>query len=325
MVKIIPLSVAPMMDYTDRHFRAVLRRLTRRTLLYTEMITAQAILRGDRAKLLDFDPMEKPLVLQLGGDDPQSLAQCAQIGADWGYDQINLNVGCPSDRVQNGRFGACLMARPERVAECAAAMMAQVSLPVTVKHRVGVDDQDSYENLRRFVETVAQGGCRHFIVHARKAWLQGLSPKENRTIPPLRYDFVYRLKQDFPHLAIEINGGIDNLTDVQAHLTQTDGAMIGRAAYEDPYLFAAADRVIFHSAEPSPSRRAVVEALIPYCESHLAQGGRLHSVSRHLLNLFKGQPGSRRWKRYLSEQVPQPGAGPEVLLRALAQIDYPED
>lgn len=318
---IIPLSIAPMMDYTDRHFRAVLRGLTRQTLLYTEMITAQAILRGDRAKLLDFDPVEKPLVLQLGGDDPQALAQCAQIGADWGYDQINLNVGCPSDRVQNGRFGACLMARPERVAECVAAMSSQVALPVTVKHRIGIDDQDRYEDLRRFVETVAQGGCRHFIVHARKAWLQGLSPKENRTVPPLRYDFVYRLKEDFPHLAIEINGGIHHLKDVQAHLTRTDAAMIGRAAYEDPYLFAAADQVIFHSAEPSPSRRAVVESLIPYCERHLAQGGRLHTVSRHLLNLFKGQPGSRRWKRYLSEQVPQPGAGPEVLLQALAHAE----
>ena len=316
-----PLSIAPMMDYTDRHFRYVMRQLTRHTLLYTEMITTQAILHGDRRKLLDFSPQEKPLVLQLGGDDPQDLAECAHIGQDWGYDAINLNVGCPSERVQTGNFGACLMAVPAQVARCVEAMGSRVTLPITVKHRLGIDHQDSYAQLAHFVGTVAQGGCRHFIVHARKAWLQGLSPKENRTVPPLRYDWVYRLKADFPQLGIEINGGITTLEATQAHLTQVDGVMIGRAAYENPYWLAGVDAAIFGDSAPSPSRAMVVEALLPYCEQWLAQGGRLHSISRHLLNLFKGQPGSRVWKRYLSENVFKSEAGLHTLSQALALVE----
>jgi tRNA-dihydrouridine synthase A len=316
-----PLSIAPMMDYTDRHFRYVMRQLTRHTLLYTEMITTQAILHGDRQKLLDFSPQEKPLVLQLGGDDPQSLAECAHIGQDWGYDEINLNVGCPSERVQTGNFGACLMAVPAQVARCVEAMSCRVTLPITVKHRLGIDHQDSYAQLAHFVATVAQGGCSHFIVHARKAWLQGLSPKENRTVPPLRYDWVYRLKEDFPQLGIEINGGITTLEATQAHLTQVDGVMIGRAAYENPYLLAGADAAIFGDSAPPPSRTMVVKALFPYCEQWLAQGGRLHSISRHLLNLFKGQAGSRLWKRYLSENVFKPEAGLQTLSQALAMVE----
>jgi len=316
-----PLSIAPMMDYTDRHFRYVMRQLTRHTLLYTEMITTQAILHGDRQKLLDFSPQEKPLVLQLGGDDPHSLAECAHIGQEWGYDEINLNVGCPSERVQTGNFGACLMAVPAQVARCVETMSSRVTLPITVKHRLGIDHQDSYGQLAHFVSTVAQGGCRHFIVHARKAWLQGLSPKENRTVPPLRYDWVYRLKEDFPQLGIEINGGIATLESIQAHLTQVDGVMIGRAAYENPYWLAGVDAAIFGDSAPLPSRTMVVKALFPYCEQWLAQGGRLHSISRHLLNLFKGQPGSRLWKRYLSENVFKSEAGLHTLSQALAMVE----
>ncbi|MBR8831963.1 MAG: tRNA-dihydrouridine(20/20a) synthase [Chroococcopsis gigantea SAG 12.99] len=311
------LSVAPMMDYTDRHFRYFLRLITKHTLLYTEMITALAILHGDRDKLLGFSIEEKPLSLQLGGDNPQHLALCAKIAQDMGYDEVNLNVGCPSSRVKDGNFGACLMAKPERVAEAIALMRESVSIPVTVKHRIGIDDRDSYEDMLDFVTTVSQSGCRRFIVHARKAWLQGLNPKENRTIPPLRYEDVYRLKRELPHLEIEINGGILTLEAADKHLTFVDGVMIGRAAYDNPYLFASADNIFYADTSIPLSREEVVEKMLPYIESWLGKGYRLHSISRHLLQLFSGQPGAKAWKRYLSENVHPAGAGVEVIKEAL--------
>lgn len=314
------LSVAPMMDRTDRHFRYLMRQITGRTLLYTEMITTQAIIHGDRPKLLDFDPAEHPISLQLGGDNPAELAACAKVGADWGYDEINLNVGCPSPRVQQGNFGACLMTQPELVADCIAAMRGAVNIPVTVKHRIGVDDQDSYEDLCRFIETVAQTGCTRFSVHARKAWLQGLSPKENRTVPPLRYGDVYRLKQDYPHLWIEINGGITTLEDTQQHLTQVDAVMIGRAAYDHPYLFATVDRDIYGEDVEPKTRHEIVEAMLPYIETHHAQGVKLHSISRHMLSLFLGQPGTKAWKRYITEAGRGDRVGTEIIEQALALI-----
>ncbi len=314
-----PLSVAPMMDRSDRHFRYFMRQLTRRTLLYTEMVTTAAILHGDRAKLLDFHPAEKPLVLQLGGDDPKALAECARIGEDWGYDEINLNVGCPSDRVQNGNFGACLMAQPHRVADGVAAMKNAVTLPVTVKHRIGIDDRDRYEDMAQFVSIVATAGCQRFIVHARKAWLQGLSPKENRTVPPLRYSDVYRLKQDFPHLFIDINGGITDLGEVKEHLKSVDAVSIGRAAWDNPYLFARADREIFGEDAVPPSRREVVEAMLDYCDRALATGVRLNSIVRPMLQLFAGVPGTKAWKRYLSENAHRPGSDAGILREALAR------
>lgn len=312
-----PLSIAPMMDHTDRHFRYFLRQLTQHTLLYTEMITVQALLHGDRHKLLDFDPAEHPVSLQLGGDDPQLLADCARIGADWGYDEINLNVGCPSDRVQSGNFGACLMAQPSLVADCVATMQKAVKIPVTVKHRIGIDDQDSYEHLVNFVKIVSASGCQRFSIHARKAWLQGLSPKENRTIPPLRYDWVYRLKQEFLHLWIEINGGITSIEQIQQHLTQVDGVMIGRAAYENPYLFATVDRDIYQTTQTVPTRAEIVDRLVPYVETCLSQGVRLNQISRHLLSLFNGVAGAKTWRRLLSDSRRLSTSGPELLQHAL--------
>lgn len=308
-----------MMDRTDRHFRYLMRQITRHTLLYTEMVTSAAILHSDLDRLLGFSLAEKPLALQVGGDRPQDLARCAQIAADLGYDEINLNVGCPSDRVQNGNFGACLMAQPERVADCVAAMHEAAPLPVTVKHRIGIDDRDRYEDMVQFVETVAAAGCARFTVHARKAWLQGLSPKENRDIPPLRYGDVYRLKQDFPHLVIEINGGIQTLDQAQTHLTHVDAVMMGRAAYDHPYLFAEADCRFYDDTTDPPTREAVIAAMLPYIEAWVTQGGKLHQITRHLLQLFNGQSGSRAWKRHLTEQSSQIGAGPEVVLDALRQ------
>lgn len=316
----VPISIAPMMDRTDRHYRYMMRQITRRTLLYTEMVTAQAILHGDRDRLLGFTPSESPLVLQVGGDDPQMLATCAQIAADFGYDAINLNVGCPSDRVRSGNFGACLMTQPDRVAEGVAAMMAVSTLPISVKHRIGVDELDRYEDMVNFVGTVAQTGCRHFTVHARKAWLQGLSPKDNRTIPPLRYGDVYRLKQDFPHLWIEINGGFTDLGAVAEQLTHVDGVMVGRAAYDNPYLFSAVDQRFLASGEPPFSRQQVVEALLPYIDRWMHQGLKLSKITRHMLMLFAGQPGSRLWKQILTEQSCKPGAGVDVVQRALAAV-----
>ena len=315
-----PLSVAPMMDRTDRHFRYLMRKITRYTLLYTEMITTQAIVHGDRHKLLDFSPEEKPLVLQLGGDNPQELAECARIAQNWGYDEVNLNIGCPSPRVQNGNFGACLMTQPELVAQAVTKMQQAVSIPVTVKHRIGVDDHDSYEDMAEFVRIVADAGCQRFSVHARKAWLQGLSPKENRNIPPLRYADIYRLKQDFPHLFIEINGGITTLEQIKHHLNYVNGVMIGRAAYDNPYLFATVDRDIYNRSIEPPTRHQIVEAMFPYIDYWVGKGVKLHSISRHMLQLFAGQPGTKAWKRYISENAHLHHADSLIISNALAKI-----
>ncbi len=313
-----PLSVAPMIGRTDRHYRFFMRQISRRTLLYTEMITTGAILKGDRQRVLGFDARERPLALQLGGDDARQLADCAMIAAGMGYDEINLNVGCPSPRVQQGRFGACLMAEPARVAAAVAAMRHAVALPVTVKHRIGIDDLDRYQDLRAFVETVASAGCDRFIVHARKAWLSGLSPKENREVPPLRYHDVYRLKRELPRLVIEINGGITSLDDAEQHLRRVDGVMIGRAAYDRPFIFADADRRLYGAGDPAPTRRRVVEALVPYLEHWQRRGLAVGHLTRHVLQLFAEQPGARAWRRYLSRNAPR--AGPEILRDALARV-----
>jgi tRNA-dihydrouridine synthase A len=305
-----------MMDWSDRHCRFFHRVLTRRALLYTEMVTADAVIHGERERLIGFDDGERPLALQLGGSDPAKLAAAAEIGAARGYDEINLNVGCPSDRVQEGRFGACLMAEPELVARCVAAMQARVAVPVTVKCRIGIDDQDGEADFQRFVETVAQAGCRTFVVHARKAWLQGLSPKENREVPPLDYDRVYRLKQARPELEIVINGGIASIEECEAHLAHVDGVMLGRAAYHEPYLLAAVDGRLFGDAGEAPTRAAALAAMEPYIARHLARGGRLNNVARHMLGLYHGRPGGRLFRRVLSEKGVKPGAGLEVLREA---------
>jgi tRNA-dihydrouridine synthase A len=308
-----------MMDWTDRHDRFFLRLISRRARLYTEMITSGAVIHGDRERLLGFSPAEHPVALQLGGSEPDAMARAAEIGAGFGYDEININVGCPSDRVQTGRFGACLMAEPETVAACVAAMRRACGLPVTVKSRIGIDDRDSYEALHDFVATVAAAGCGTFIVHARKAWLRGLSPKQNREVPPLRYEVVYRLKQDFPALTIVINGGIKSLDQAAAHLAQVDGVMIGREAYQNPYMLAEADRRLFDAAAPVPSRAAVLDGLIGYIERQRADGVPLHAVTRHVLGLFQGVPGARAWRRHLAENAHRPGAGAEVV-RAAADL-----
>lgn len=317
------LSVAPMMDWTDRHCRFFLRQICRNCLLYTEMVTTGAILRGrDPQRFLDFSAEELPLVLQLGGDDPADLARCARIAEEWGYAEINLNVGCPSDRVQSGRFGACLMRVPEQVAEMVAAMRAATRLPVTIKHRIGVDELDRYEDMARFVEQVSAAGCDTFIVHARKAWLRGLSPAENRAVPPLRHAEVYQLKAAFPHLNIELNGGVSHLAEIEAHLARIDGVMVGRAAYHDPWMLAVADAQIFEQPhEPGLTRRQVVETMQEYAEEVLRQPhGSLHGITRHMLGLFHGQPGTRAWKQILSTETHTASAGPETLTRALEQV-----
>lgn len=306
-----------MLDWTDRHCRYFLRLISRHTLLYTEMVTTGALIHGDRARFLRFDPSEHPVALQLGGSDPADMARCARLGADWGYDEININVGCPSDRVQNGRFGACLMAEPETVAACVTAMKEAVSVPVTVKTRIGIDDRDSYGELVEFVGQVAEAGCDALIVHARKAWLSGLSPKENRDVPPLRYAVVEQLKQDFPALSISINGGITTLDQALGFLDRLDGVMIGREAYHNPWILAEADRRLFGDPHPLPTRHQVIDAFIPYVERALAEGVPLTAMSRHLLGLFQGQPGARRWRRHISENAHRPGAGSEVLRAAL--------
>ena len=266
------ICVAPMMDYTDRHFRSIARLLTRHALLYTEMVPTPALIKGDKARFLDHDPSERPVALQLGGNDPAALAECARMAEDWGYDEVNLNVGCPSDRVSAGRFGACLMADPHLVARCVEAMRGAVSLPITVKHRIGVDALDSYEHLAAFIAIVAAAGCPTFIVHARKAWLNGLNPKQNRTIPPLRHDLVHRLKADFPTLTIVTNGGVATLDQAAPHLEHVDGVMIGRAAYDDPYLLADVDRRFHGETAPPPTRREIIERLAPYLDSQVRAG-----------------------------------------------------
>jgi tRNA-dihydrouridine synthase A len=306
-----------MMDWTDRHCRVFHRLLSTRARLYTEMITAAAVLHGDRQRLLGFSPEEHPVALQLGGSDPAQLAEAAVIGEAYGYDEINLNVGCPSDRVQDGRFGACLMAEPDLVARCVDAMAAGVRVPVTVKCRIGIDEQDSEADFERFISTVAAAGCRTFIVHARKAWLQGLSPKENRDIPPLDYERVYRLKATHPELQIIINGGIAHLDAAAAHLEHVDGVALGRAAYQNPYLLTDVDRRFFADKPAPPTRRAVIEALIPYVERHVASGGRLNNIVRHMHGLYQARPRARAFRRHLAEHAPRAGAGANVLLEAM--------
>ena len=315
------LSVAPMMDWTDRHCRYFHRLLAPHARLYTEMVTSAALVHGDRQRLLGFDDAERPVALQLGGSDPQELAQAARIGAEFGYDEINLNVGCPSNRVQSGRFGACLMHEPALVADCFTSMREAVTIPVTIKCRLGVDDQDEYADLQHFIETVAARGCGIFIVHARKAWLKGLSPKENREVPPLNYQRVYQLKRDFPALTILINGGIQSLAEVQNHLMHTDGVMLGRTAYHEPYRLAELEHALFGT--PLPDRMALIRQMREYTERHLAEGGKLNHISRHLLGLFQGLPGARGWRRHLSENAHRDNADWGVVERALASIHEP--
>jgi len=315
-----PLSIAPMMDRTDRHYRYFMRQITRRTLLYTEMITSAAIKHGDKDYLLGFSPEENPLSLQVGGDNPQDLAECAKLAEAMGYDEINLNVGCPSDRVQSGSFGACLMKTPDRVAKCIESMIAATNIPVSVKHRIGVDDLDRYEDMQNFVRILAEAGCQRFSVHARKAWLQGLSPKDNREVPPLRYTDVHRLKNEFPHLFIEINGGFTTLEQSHQQLQHVDAVMIGRAAYDNPYLFATSDREFFGDETPMRSRVEVAEAMIDYINEWTAKGVRLHKITRHMLQLFHGQAGSRIWKRIITEKSCSMGAGSEVIREAIAAV-----
>lgn len=314
-------TLAPMMEWSTSDCRTFWRILTQKAVLYTEMVTTGALLHGDRKRFLDYNACEHPLALQLGGSNPQHLAECAKIAEDWGYDEVNLNCGCPSDRVQNGMIGACLMAEPELVADCIASMQAAVSIPVTVKHRIGIDDMDDYEGLVRFVSTIAATGCTTFIVHARKAWLKGLSPKENREIPPLQYDKVYQLKQDFSHLNIIINGGITTLEQSKSLLSQLDGVMIGREAYSNPYLLARVDQEIYGIDRPIISRDEAMALFSAYCEEQLAKGVRLNHLTRHILGLYQGQPGARQFRRIISEEAHKPNAGIDVLNRALGALN----
>jgi len=313
------LCVAPMLDWTDRHCRYFHRLISEHTFLYTEMVTTGALIHGDPHRFLQFNPAENPVAFQLGGSNPRELALCARMIEDYGYDEVNLNVGCPSDRVQNGRFGACLMAEPELVAECVAAMRQTVSIPVTVKSRIGIDERDSYQELVQFVTTVADAGCESFIIHARKAWLSGLSPKQNRDVPPLRYDMVYQIKQDFPGLEIILNGGITTLDQAEDILQHVDGVMIGREAYHNPYLLADVDRRFYGEPKEPRSRAMIMALLIPYIQQQLERndGVRLNSISRHILGLFHAEPGARTWRRHLSENVCKPGADINVILEAL--------
>jgi tRNA-dihydrouridine synthase A len=313
-------AVAPMMDWTDRHCRYFHRGLTRRALLYTEMVTAEAVIRGDRGRLIGFDREEHPVALQLGGSEPDRLAEAARIGEDFSYDEINLNVGCPSDRVQSGAFGACLMREPELVGVSVAAMKRAVAIPVTVKCRIGVDEQDPEEALDRLADAVIEAGTDAIWVHARKAWLEGLSPKENREIPPLDYERVYRLKARRPRIFVGINGGIPNLTAARAHLDHVDGVMLGRAAYQHPAMLASID-ALMGGAEKPPDLWAAAERMIPYAEAHSAAGGRMPQITRHMLGLFQNCPGARRWRQILTVEAARPGAGAEVVRRALAALD----
>ena len=312
----ITFSVAPMMDWTDRHCRAFMRLLTRRAVLYTEMLHARAVIHGKREQLLGFSNGQSPLVLQLGGSDPSELAQAARIGEDNGYDEINLNVGCPSDRVQSGNFGAALMLEPDLTARLVAAMREAVDIPVTVKCRIGVDEQDAENDFNHFIDTVAKIGCEHFIVHARKAWLSGLSPKDNREVPPLDYDRVYRLKQRRPELQISINGGIETLKQCEQHAKLVDGVMLGRAAYHNPYILAQVDHKVYGLEKESVTRAQIVELMVPYIEGELANGVRLPSITRHMMGLYLNEPGARHWRRHLSIEACKEGAGVSVLLAA---------
>ncbi|WP_271595057.1 tRNA dihydrouridine(20/20a) synthase DusA [Bradyrhizobium sp. CCBAU 65884] len=313
-------AVAPMMDWSDRHCRVFHRHLTRRALLYTEMVTTGAVIHGDRERLLGFDVSEHPVALQLGGSDPRELAQAARIGEAFGYDEINLNVGCPSDRVKDGRFGACLMAEPQLVARCVDAMKRAVAVPVTVKCRIGIDDQDPEVALDALARAVVASGCDALIVHARKAWLNGLSPKENRDIPPLDYERVYRLKRAMPDVPVIINGGIRGLDEARAHLEHVDGVMLGRAAYQDPWRLLGVDQEIFGEASPHATVQDALEAMMPYIEQQLARGTRLHAITRHFVGAFHAVPGARAFRRHLAEQGVKAGAGLEVLRDAIACV-----
>lgn len=312
-------SIAPMLDWTDRHCRYFHRLMTKNTLLYTEMVTTGAIIHSKADHLLH-NQEEHPVSLQLGGSNPLDLAICAKKAAERGYDEINLNVGCPSDRVQSGKFGACLMAEPELVADCVKAMQDVVDIPVTVKTRIGIDEQDSYEFLQTFIETVAATGCNDFTLHARKAWLSGLSPKENREIPELNYQRVYDIKKDYPNLFIAINGGVKTLAETQTHLDNLDGVMMGREAYHNPYLLNQVDEVVYGAEASTKSRHEIAEMMLPYIERHLSNGGSLTHIYRHMLGLFLGQPGARAWKRYLSENGHKKGAGVETVMTALSLV-----
>lgn len=313
-VPISRISVAPMMDWTDRHFRFFMRLITRHALLYTEMVTTGAILRGkDNHRYLDFSKEEHPIALQLGGDSPNALAECAKIGEDYGYDEINLNVGCPSDRVQSGSFGACLMKEPDLVAEMVAFCKSRVKIPVTVKHRIGVNGKESYEDLHHFVSKIKEAGVDQIIVHARIAILEGLSPKENRSIPPLRYEDVYRLKKDFPGLSIVINGGIKTHEEIESHLTKVDGVMIGRAAYDNPFLFCEVDSLYYGFEGGSRTREEVLSDLVPYVHSVLEKEGKIHYILRHILGLYHGERGAREYRKFLTDRMHQTSASESIL------------
>lgn len=309
-----------MLEWTDRHCRTFHRMLTHHALLYTEMVTTAALIHGHREQHLRFNPVEHPVALQLGGSDPDALAECTRIAADYGYDEVNLNVGCPSDRVQSGRFGACLMAEPALVARCVEKMQNAANIPVTVKCRIGIDDQDDYADLQRFVDTVASAGISTFIIHARKAWLDGLSPKENRDIPPLNYDRVYLLKQEFPQLNIVINGGIQTLEECQVHLDNVDGVMVGRAAYHNPLMLRDVDRVIFGDHSARPGDRELLELVCQYIEQELAHDGKLKYISRHIIGLFHNRPGARQWRRHISENAHRDDATVDVIRQAASLV-----
>ncbi len=313
-------SVAPMMDWSDRHCRYLWRLLSKHSLLYTEMVTTGALLQGDQERFLRYNDEEHPLALQLGGSDPIALAECTQLAEKWGYDEVNLNCGCPSDRVQNGMIGACLMAHPKLVADCIKAMQDAATIPVTIKHRIGIDDMDDYEGLLEFVSTVAETGCNTFIVHARKAWLQGLSPKQNREVPPLVYETVHKLKQALPHLTIVINGGIRAISEIDEQLNHVDGVMVGREAYSNPYLLASIDQHLFNSDNPIRTRTQIMLDYIDYCERQLAAGSRLHHMSKHVLGLFQGEKGARAFRRTISENAYKDDANTNVLKTALAHV-----
>ncbi|HAA90961.1 MAG TPA: tRNA dihydrouridine(20/20a) synthase DusA [Rhodospirillaceae bacterium] len=318
------IAIAPMMDWTDRHCRFFLRQLSRHVLLHTEMVTTGAIIHGDRERLLGYHPEEHPLALQLGGSDTQELAECARIAANLGYGEVNLNVGCPSDRVQAGRFGVCLMKEPDLVARCVAAMMEAVDIPISVKTRIGVDDQPEGPALETFVEAVSNVGCERFTIHARKAWLKGLSPKENRDVPPLNYSVVYELKEKFPDLSIAINGGLADCDAADEHLEHVDGVMFGRAAYQNCYILSEVDRRFYDVPEPVRSRHQIARAMIPYIERAIEEGTALVAVTRHMLGLFQGVPGARLWRRSLSEKARAPDAGGALIEETLSQLPEPQ-
>jgi len=313
-----------MLDCTDRHARYFMRLISRNAVMYTEMVTTGALIYGDTARFLDFNTAEHPVALQLGGSEPKAMAQCAEMAQKWAYDEVNINVGCPSDRVQSGSFGACLMQDPQLVAENVQAMQSAVDIPVTVKTRIGIDDQEPREALWRLTEAVAEAGCKTLLVHARKAWLQGLSPKENRDIPPLDYELVYQLKQDFPELEIVINGGIKTIQESQQHLTQVDGVMLGREAYSNPYMMSPVDQVLYGDAQKVLTRQQVLDHYIDYCQEQLAKGVRFNHLSRHIIGLFHGQPNSRAWRQYISEHAHLPDSGVHVLQEAYSRLSTVE-